>query len=207
MATVETRLQLGPADHGRRLTLAEFQEAEETPGSRYELARGVLEVTHVPNDAHGEIEWKILRALADYDREHPGLIHRCGGASSFRIWLPGMSSGRNPDVAVVLGGTGKDSRGNRVPELAMEVVSEGSEDRDYRVKREEYHAYGLFEYWIVDPFQGKVTVLIRDGDLWLEHVVKGDEVIPSRLLPGLAARVSDLWANPDDEANQGVPGA
>ena len=53
MAT--TRIQIGPADHGRRLTLDEFREAEEEPGYRYELARGVLEVTEVPNDPHGQI--------------------------------------------------------------------------------------------------------------------------------------------------------
>ena len=46
MAT--TRLQIGPADHGRTMTLDEFREADEVPGYRYELPRGVLEVTESP---------------------------------------------------------------------------------------------------------------------------------------------------------------
>ena len=54
-----TRLRIGPADHGRRMTLDEFREADEEPGSRYELARGVLEVTEVPNDPH----WQVVRNL------------------------------------------------------------------------------------------------------------------------------------------------
>ena len=41
-------LRIGPADHGRRMTLEEFREAEEEEGYRYELGRGVLEVTESP---------------------------------------------------------------------------------------------------------------------------------------------------------------
>ena len=53
MATVSTPLRIGPSDQGRTMTLQEFLEAEEEEGYRYELARGVLEVTEVPNDPHG----------------------------------------------------------------------------------------------------------------------------------------------------------
>ena len=42
--------------------------------------------------------------------------------------------------------------------VAFEVVSRGGEDRDYRVKRDEYLAFGLREYWIVDPSARRVTV-------------------------------------------------
>ena len=49
MATT-TAILLGPADHGRTMSLDEFMEAEVEEGYRYELARGVIEVTQVPND-------------------------------------------------------------------------------------------------------------------------------------------------------------
>ncbi len=39
MATVATPIRIGPADHGREMTLQEFLEAEEDDGYRYELAR------------------------------------------------------------------------------------------------------------------------------------------------------------------------
>src|SRR5262249_7526515 len=153
--TVEPRLRLriGPADHGRTMTLEEFMEAEVEEGYRYELARGVLEVSEVPDDPHGVIVWIILQLIARYAQEHPGVIYRAGGGSEFRLWLPGMISGRNPDVAVTRLNTPKDLRGRRPPAMAFEVVSEGSRarERDYAVKRTEYLAYGLREYWIVDP--------------------------------------------------------
>ena len=152
--TVATPLRIGPADHGRTMTLEEFREAEEEEGYRYELARGVLEVSEVPNDPHGVVVCKSLRRgqLATGD-EHPGIILRYGGGNEFRFWLPHMISGRNPDLGVVLRGAPKDWRGRRLPALAAEVVSRGSVKRDYEVKREEYLAYGLLEYWIVDPFK------------------------------------------------------
>src|SRR5262249_53000644 len=141
MASIATPTRIGPADHGRAMTIEEFREAEEEEGYRYELARGVLEVTEVPSDPHGQIVSNILRALARHDQAPPGLTLRYGGAGEFRLWLPGMISGRNPDVAVVLRGTPRDQRGRRPPALAIEVVSEGGETRDYETKRQEYLVY------------------------------------------------------------------
>jgi hypothetical protein len=47
MSVVKRRI--GPADHGRFMTLDKSLEAGEEPGYRYELARGVLEVSEVPD--------------------------------------------------------------------------------------------------------------------------------------------------------------
>ena len=94
----------------------------------------------------------------------------------------------------------KDCRGRRIPALAVEVVSVGTK-RDYQTKREEYLAYGLLEYWIVDPQLRRVTVLARHGDVWEERAFQGDERIESLVLPDFATKVSDLWTdiNYDEE--------
>jgi len=207
MATVNA-IRIGPADHGRKMTLEEFREAEELDGYRYELARGVLEVTQVPNDPHGVIVWKLISAIRDYEREHPRIIHRAGGAGEYRLWLPRMISGRNPDVAVTLRNTPKDRRGRRPPTLVMEAVSKGSEahERDYVTKCEEYLAFGIREYWIIDPMARCVTVLVRDGDAWVENRFREEQQAKSSILPGLAIRVSELWVEAegeDDEDDEG----
>ena len=65
MATIATRI--GPADHGRAMTLEEFREAEEEEGYRYELARGVLEVTEVPErSARLQSSANLYQALGRY---------------------------------------------------------------------------------------------------------------------------------------------
>ncbi len=70
-------------------------------------------------------------------------------------------------------------------------------------KREEYLAYGLLEYWIVDPLERKVTVLTRRGDVWDERVVRDEQVIPSLVLPGLVTTVNDLWVTIDSDDTPG----
>ncbi len=211
MATIATPRRIGPADHGRAMTLDEFMEAEEADGYRYELARGVLEVTEVPNDPHGDVVSNLFDAMARYRRDHPGVIRRYGGGSEFRFWLPHMVSGRNPDLGVVLLGAAKDWRGRRVPALAAEVVSRGSVQRDYVIKREEYLAYGLLEYWIVDPLKRQVTVLTRHGDAWNEQVFRDEQVIGSLVLPGFGTTVAELWtdveSNDDDMADPSANGS
>ena len=95
MATVN--LRIGPADNGRRITLEEFREAEEQPGCLYELARGVLEVTEVPGDDHGQIVDNLREAFTKYRSEHPGLIRRIGHGSDIRLIIPELESDRHLD--------------------------------------------------------------------------------------------------------------
>jgi len=187
------------------MTLDEFREAEEEPGYHYELARGVLEVTEVPNDPHGQVVNNLYALLFRYRVEHPSLILRIGGAGEFRLWVPEMVSGRNPDAAVVFRGTPKDDRGRQPPSLVAEVVSRRGEVRDYETKREEYLVYGAREYWVIDPGRRQVLVLLRregpGGAAWEERTFGGQERIVSDLLPGFAGTVADLWE--DVEADEG----
>ena len=75
-------------------------------------------------------------------------------------------------------------------------------------KREEYLAYGLLEYWIVDPLERQVTVLTRRGDAWNEAVFRDDQVIGSLVLPGFATTVAELWIDVDsDDDDPYDPGA
>jgi len=201
MATVALHLRISPADNGRTMTLDDYLDAEVEEGYRYELARGVLEVSNIPDDLHGVIVWALYRAIAAYDQSHPNRIHRVGGGSEFHFTMPAMISGRHPDVAVTLRGTPKDSRGRRPASFAIEVVSEGKEARyrDYVTKRQEYLAYGLREYWIVDPELKRVTLLIRDGDTWVERIATGDQSATSVVLPGFVVALADLWPAHDSE--------
>lgn len=197
-------IRLGPNDHGRALTLHEFLDAEEEPGYLYELAHGVVEVTEVPGEPHGLICWFLMRAVSLFDLEHPGQIVRAGGGDTTRLLIPDLGSGRNPDLAVVVQGAARDERGRRRPSLVVEVVSPGQDgpDRDYLTKREEYLAYGLLEYWIVDSFARRVTVLLRDGDVWVERVFENEATAEGLVLPGFAVRLPELWAvaeTDDDE--------
>ena len=195
MAMITTLL--GPLDHGRQMTLAEFRGADCEEGYRYELGRGVVEVTKVPGTRHGQVVSNLYCAAAYYRSEHPQVILRFGGGSEGHLWIPAMDSGRNPDFVVVLRPAPSVRNKNPRPSLVAEVVSKRSGQRDYVLKRAEYLAYGLTEYWIVDFQARRLTILIREGDAWREQVLSGDQVIPSVVLPGLETTVNDLWLDLD----------
>jgi len=196
VSTTQTRL--GPADHGRALSPDAFRDSDVEPGYLYELARGRLEVTRVPNDSHWQVVDNLREMIGDFRRTRPGLILRAGGGGECQVWVPELASGRNPDLAVVLAGTPVDSRGRRPPSLVAEVVSAGAEarERDYVAKREEYLAAGVREYWVVDPERLEVTLLsLGDRAGWSEAVFRGGDRITSALLPGFAGTVAGLWAD------------
>jgi Uma2 family endonuclease len=193
MATVS--LRIGPSDRGRKLSIKEFEEAEEEPGYRYELAGGLLEVTRFPEESHALIVWALISRICHSHRANPGAILLAGGASEFRLWLAEIGSARHPDVAVALRKDRPDPPARCRPALVMQVVSVGAEarERDYVTKRREYLEHGILEYWIIDRFERKVAVLSRDGDLWTERVFGDGEQARGVLLEGFSVVVNELW--------------
>jgi Uma2 family endonuclease len=193
MATI-TRQRIGPADHGRRMTLEEFLEADFEGGWLYELARGVIDVTEVPGINHGRIVDRVTEMFVVYRISHPGFINYRAGGGECRLRLPGMQSDRHPDQAIYLfpPPPGPKPWTRWVPQIVVEVVSEGGEERDYVEKREEYLRIGVTEYWILDPALRVMRVLQRAGDVWDEVVVPAGAMHRTPLLPGLEVRPEEL---------------
>ena len=203
MATVQTRI--GPADHGRKMSLEEFLEAEEQPGYLYELARGVVEVSGVPGDLHFQVVDNLHELFSDHRRQNPNLILRIGRGGDVQYIIPEMETDRHPDLAIVFREAKRDFKGRRMSVLGVEVVSPGStaRKRDYVDKRVDYLAFGLLEYWIVDPIEKQVKVLARrelEGVAsWEERIYRDADLIVSGLLPGFAGTVAELWVKLDDD--------
>lgn len=194
MATATLRIQIGPADHGRRMSYAAFLRAEFEEGWLYELARGVVDVTEVPGILHAQIVERLGDLFGHHKRKHPKSFFMRGGCGECRIRTPGLRSDRHPDQAVYLTPppTGKDAWGRWIPDLVVEVVSKGGEDRDYVDKAEEYLRAGVREYWVVDPMKRRMLVHRRDGDTWtLKSIADAASYRPS-LLPGLVVKVGEL---------------
>lgn len=81
------------------------------------------------------------------------------------------------------------------PPLAIEVVSPNDQARDTVDKRQEYALAGVPEYWIVNPMDGYVLVLVLDGNDYQElGEYRGDDLIASALLPGLKVAASRMLA-------------
>ncbi len=123
-----------------------------------ELSDGQLEFLPMPTELHQLIAFylcNLLRNLCSGDP--PGLALM----SPFRVRL---SSGkfREPDVVFMLH-ENRDRRNSQYwqgADLVIEVVSEDDPKRDLETKRVEYAQSGISEYWIVDPRDRSIRVLI-----------------------------------------------
>src|SRR4051794_6369774 len=98
--TVLSTILLQPSDHGRRMTLADFDSARAEPGRLYELSRGTVIVTDVPNPPHVETVDTLRQQLALYRGSHPGVIQRLLAGSECKILVEQTQSERHPDLAV-----------------------------------------------------------------------------------------------------------
>lgn len=173
------------ADHGRRMSLTDFEHTEVQEGRLYELGRGVIIVSDVPGPRHLVQINAIRRQLHAYDLQHPGRIYSIAGGSDCKILLADLESERHPDVAIYKNPPpeGDDFWASWIPEIVLEVISPGSEQRDYVEKREEYLRFGVREYWIVDAEREEVLILRRSGGRWVEKVLRASDSYQTRLLP------------------------
>jgi Uma2 family endonuclease len=193
----QTAIRIGPSDHGRRMSLADFEHAEVVDGKLYELARGVIIVSDVPNPRHLAQITATRRQLAAYDLAHPDRIHTIASGSDCKILVASLESERHPDLAIYKTAPNTDESdvwATWIPEIVIEVVSLGSEQRDYIEKREEYLLFGVYEYWIVDAARGEMLVLRRSAGRWTERVVRPPDVYRTRLLPGFEFQIAPVLA-------------
>lgn len=164
-----------------KLTFEEYLTYDDGTGFHYELVDGRLELINPPTIEHFLI-------VAFLDTAFIAEIQRLG-----LPWLTfretGTRTGRNKsrltDLCVVMQEQARDllkvsAVFESAPLLIVEVVSPDSIKRDYRYKRSEYAALEVPEYWIVDPLELKITVLLLEEGFYEETVFTADEKIVSR---------------------------
>jgi Uma2 family endonuclease len=159
-----------------------------------ELVDGCLEVQPMPAIWHQRIAQFLFLILHEFI-----LARRLGevfiAPLPVRLWPKQM---REPDVLFVRPNRITDRK--RPPQgvdLAIEVVSEGEEnrERDFVIKRAEYAKAKIPEYWIIDAEKQRIIVLTLDGDDYRVHGEFGPgSQATSVLLPGFAVDVSAVLA-------------
>lgn len=195
MIRVKTKpLMVGPADAGRVMALDDFDLAEGAEGFRYELSRGRVVVTNVPDPDHFDLIMGVRRQFNAYDLANPGTIYGIAAGSECKLLLPEFESERHPDIAIYKTPPPRKEVWRRwIPEIVIEIVSRGSVHRDYVEKREEYLAFGVKEYWIIDANLRQMLVLRRSGNRWLERKLDERGSYRTRLLPGFSFSIGKVF--------------
>ena len=156
-----------------------------------ELIDGRLEVLPSPTKRHQAVLRALFLALFPFVRE-------LGGDTFFAPLRLRIREGkfREPDLLLVKDADDPRSRDDywRGADLVAEVVSPDNPLRDTRDKRADYAEARVPEYWIVNPIDETVAVLVLDGGEYSDDGLfrRGDEV-DSPSLPGLKVAVGDLF--------------
>jgi Uma2 family endonuclease len=196
-AVVKEKLVLRPGMAGALLTPRQFDAADwDGEGEIYELINGVLVVSPPPleeeRDPNGELEY----LLRDYRRQHPK-----GEALDRTLPEQRIRTRRNRRRAdrVIWAGLGRKPRRDEVPTIAVEFVSKDRRDwlRDYKVKKREYKAVGVKEYWIINRFRRIMTVFVNEPGGSREIIVGEHEIYRTPLLPGFELPLAQLLAAAD----------
>jgi Uma2 family endonuclease len=191
-------LKLTPELAGILLSPEEFDAVEECNELyNYELVHGVLIVAPPPAVGEREPNDQLGHLLRSYKDQHPQ-------GTALDLTLPEHLI-RTPDSRrradrVIWTGLGRipNTRQDQ-PTIASEFVSASKRDfqRDYIDKRDEYLQAGVREYWIIDRFRRRLTVMRGGADQVTEMVITEQETYTTPLLPGFALPLAQLLAVAD----------
>ena len=173
----------------RPLTLEEYLDYDDGTDTRYELVDGRLIALSTESDINERIASFLYAYFLQIGIPYFRLSMKAQVAVSGRL-----ANARQPDLMVLSDASASALEGARQrlithdmppPSLVVEVVSPKQAERDYRHKRTEYAGRHIAEYWIVDPIERQVTVLIWVDGLYEDSIYTADQVIVSSLFPNL----------------------
>ena len=164
-------------------------------GYGIELIRGEFVVSpSSPGSPHQRFLWKLVSAFDSYNRRaRVGEFMFC----PMDVILADDVVVQ-PDILMISNERAHILR-DRVrgaPDLAVEVISPGTSDRDRFVKRDLYERHGVREYWIVDLDARTIEVLSLGGDGAFGAATvyqETDRIDSTPLLAGLALELKGLW--------------
>jgi len=168
---------------------------EDEPG---ELVDGQLTREEMPSILHESVVAWLILELGRWARPRRGWVF----GSELKLGLS-PSRGRKPDVSMYLPGVklrARDSLSRVPPDVVVEVASPSPRDvlRDRMAKVDEYAAFGVRFYWLIDPEARILELLELDekGRYSIALVASRGKVV----VPGCDELVLDLdqlWSEVD----------
>ncbi len=157
----------------------------------------VIEMMSV-SKPHAELQMYLIELLRSFLRvTKAGRLY----TEPFQMKLTDVKAGRAPDIMFV-----RSDHLERVQhlfldgpaDLAIEIISPGTEGTDRGKKYYEYEAGGVPEYWILDPVRETAEFYLRDAEgVYRSANVPSDGIFSSRALEGFVLRVEWLWTEED----------
>lgn len=187
-------LKLGPHDHGRELTLEEFESASYDPGPKYEIIDGRLYVSPAPNIPENRYESWLVKKLLTYSELHPEVINYVTWKGRVLVHERPKTTIPEPDI-IAYRDFPKDAPADEgtwdevSPILVVEILGGDAPDKDLERNPELFlEVPSVKEYWVIDirhdPKKPTLIVFRRRGSKWQVIEVAFGETYTTKLLPG-----------------------
>lgn len=162
-------------------------------GDRRELIAGELVETEMPTELHERIVMTLGFFFQSWVREHGGAAY----GSGYKVRID-EQRGFMPDLQLYhpknRSHRGEQALLSGAPDIAVEIISDGSAKYDAGDKLAGYARIGVAEYWLVSQNDETVTQLhLKRGKYVVEPVFAKGDVITSSRFPGLKVPVSELF--------------
>jgi Uma2 family endonuclease len=155
---------------------------------RHELIWGELMMSPSPNTWHQALSRALGEELLKWIRKtRGGYMYN----APYDVVLDPHTTVQPDLVFVSMNRSGiiTDKNIQGAPDLVVEIISPGSEDRDRLVKTRLYREHGVREFWLVDPDARQVTVYTPSS----ARVFDESDTLVSDVLPGLEIPLRPLF--------------
>jgi len=187
-------------DESKRYTYADYLTWLDD--KRRELINGFIHMMSAPRYVHADISAELITLIRSFVKKRKGkcrVLH-----APFDVRLPKNNETEDdkiynvvqPDICVVCDLSKLDDRGCiGAPDLIVEVLSPSTFKKDWCYKFNLYEAYGVREYWLVDPKEKTVNVFLLqpEGKYDSGTVYKCNQKAPVRIFEGLEIDLNELF--------------
>jgi Uma2 family endonuclease len=159
-----------------------------------EWANGEVVLMSPASNRHQDISDFLTAILRIYTEQHDLGIVR---SAPFQMKL--KNSSREPDIVFVSKRSAyrlKETYLNGPADLAIEIISVESSERDRRDEFYEYQNGGVSEYWLIDPICEDARFFCLNAKGVYRQISDSEEIYQSQILSGFRLKLSWLWNIP-----------
>ena len=171
--------RLKEEQHRRRQFYDKITEQEKA-----EFINGEVIVHSPVMKRHESASSALFKLLSDYT-----LVKELGYVGHEKMMISLTRNDYEPDICfwetAIAENFKEDQTLFPAPNLVVEVLSQGTQDRDRGVKYNDYESHGIQEYWIVDAKQQQVEQYVLAGEKYvLYNQPESQALIQSVAIPG-----------------------
>jgi len=168
---------------------------------RLELIKGkIFKMTSVPASVHQRISWVLSGELYSYLKNKVCQAY----SAPFDVRLPRKGENEDkkiftvvqPDLCIICDHLKVDARGcTGAPDIVVEILSPGNNQKEIRNKYEVYEESGVSEYWIISP-QDKTFLkyTLVGGSYHASRLMTIGDVVTTSVLPGFELNLETVFA-------------